>query len=58
MAIRPGVIGHAWLRRNRREFIPEDRPIVIDKDLRPEVSFTFVDVIPGQLDPHEFHSFP
>lgn len=55
MAIRAGV--PSLLIRRQREFIPEDRPIVIDKDLGPEVSFTFIDIIPGEVEQHEFHGF-
>lgn len=57
MAIRAGVPANSWFRHRHREFVPEDKPIVIDKDLGHEVSFTFIDVIPGQIDPHEFHCF-
>lgn len=56
MAIRAGVAANLVFRRHR-EFVPEDRPIVIDKDLGPDVSFTFIDIIPGEVDPHEFHNF-
>lgn len=54
MAVRAGV-GHILFRS--RPFVPEDRPIVIDSDLRPEITFTFIDVIPGVPRPHEFHGF-
>jgi hypothetical protein len=56
MAIRAGV-GHILFRSRHQRFIPEDRPFVIDSELRPDVMFTFIDVIPGVSGPHEFHGF-
>lgn len=56
MAIRSGI-GHTMFRGRHPTFIPEDRPIIIDKDLGPEVTFSFIDVVPGVVRPHEFHGF-
>ena len=56
MAIRAGI-GHTMFRGRHPTFTPEDRPIIIDKDLGPEVTFSFIDVIPGVVRPHEFHVF-
>lgn len=56
MAIRAGV-GHILFRGRHPQFTPEDRPFVVDKDLGPDVFFTFIDVIPGVIRPHEYHNF-
>lgn len=39
-------VGHILWRDRDRGFHPED-PIVVDKDLRPDIKFTFIDIIPG-----------
>ncbi|KAI1289768.1 hypothetical protein HDE_09260 [Halotydeus destructor] len=56
MAIRCGV-GHILFRGRHPTFTPEDKPFVVDKDLTPDVNFTFIDVIPGCVRPNEYHCF-
>lgn len=55
MAIRCGL-GHVLFRGRHPTFTPEDRPFVVDKDLTPDVTFTFIDVIPGAVKPGEYHT--
>src|SRR5687768_13440730 len=47
------------IRKRSAHFIPDERPKVIDHfdSLQPDVTFTFVDVIPGVSGPHAFHNF-
>lgn len=50
------IIGNILFRGRKPPFTPDDKPFVIDKDITSDVTFTFIDVIPGVVQPGEYHT--